>query len=156
MVQQQWNTNDDGVPAPVYNAGQQQNDDGLRGDDQNCASTQTPIIAEVAVVSADDVGAAFVLQYFKIMKRVPDDLCFFYNNDSRVSRGTKPVGNNIMDMRHAVGRDRIRELLTEEHALGARLSLAIINHLEAQDSMNGSVIVQVSLVVLLPTIPLVF
>lgn len=94
-------------------------------------------------VSADEVGAAFAFQYFKIMKTRPDDLFRFYNNESKVSRGM-PSSNGTVDVRHAIGPSRIRELLRKEHSCGTRLALAIINNIEAQESSAGAVIVQVT------------
>lgn len=106
------------------------------------AQHQAPLTPmDKTTVSAVEVGAAFALQYFRIMKTRPDDLHLFYSNDSRISRGTPG------DVRHANGPTRIRELLYKEHSCGTQLALAVINNLECQDSVAGAVIVQVGLLV---------
>lgn len=98
--------------------------------------------SDVPAIAADEVGAAFAYQYFKIMKTRPDDLFRFYNNDSRVSRGTRgPYGT--IDARHATGSTRIREFLYKEHSCGTPLEVAIIDNIEAQDSGAGAVLTQV-------------
>lgn len=94
-------------------------------------------------VTADEVGASFALQYFKIMKSRPEDLHCFYNQDSRVTRGS-PNAAGVIDVKQAVGPSQIRDLLYKKHCCGPRLVLAYITNLESQESCNGSIMVQIA------------